>query len=384
MKFSDCLRGKKGDLVMIAFFVLICVALNFLKLGPAVAAPDEGEKVRGRVTKVDDGLVGRHGPLAVGEQMLEVEILDGSWRGQVFQAHNLLRGQPDLDKFFEVGDIALVAIRHGSEAATTVVNAQEHYRIGNALWLFGLFALCLLLFGGLTGLKALISFIFACQVIWQIVVPLCLEGYNPILICMLAVSILSAAIIFIVAGLNAKGVTAFLGSFLGVLASCLMAIGFTHLFKINGAVMPYAQPLYFSGYEFLNLTDIYIGAIFLASSGAVMDLGMDVAAGMTEVVQHKPDISRRALIGSGFRIGRMVVGTMTTTLLLAYSGGYLTLIMAFAAQGVGLTDFLNYPYVASEVVKTLIGSLGLILVAPFTALAGGVLLKIARPKRTGD
>ena len=111
---------------------------------------------------------------------------------------------------------------------------------------------------------------------------------------------------------------------------------------------------------------------------------MDVAAGMTEVVQHKPDISRRALIGSGFRIGRMVVGTMTTTLLLAYSGGYLTLIMAFAAQGVGLTDFLNYPYVASEVVKTLIGSLGLILVAPFTALAGGVLLKIARPKRTGD
>jgi uncharacterized membrane protein len=177
-----------------------------------------------------------------------------------------------------------------------------------------------------------------------------------------------------------KGVTAFFGAILGVLASCLMAYVFTKLFKINGGMMPYAQTLLYSGYEFLSLPDIYIGAIFLSSSGAVMDLAMDVSAGMVEVLQKRPDIHRRELIGSGLNMGRSVVGTMTTTLLLAYSGGYLTLMMTFAAQGIGPLDFINNPYVASEAVKTLVGSFGLVLVAPFTAFVGGfILLRAKKP-----
>ena len=92
---------------------------------------------------------------------------------------------------------------------------------------------------------------------------------------------------------------------------------------------------------------------------------------------------------SGVRVGRAVVGTMTTTLLLAYSGGYVTLLMAFMAQGVPLANFFNLIYVAAEVLKTIVGSFGLVTVAPFTALAGGFILveaksqneKSSRPSR---
>ena len=102
-----------------------------------------------------------------------------------------------------------------------------------------------------------------------------------------------------------------------------------------------------------------------------MDLAMDIAAGIEEVALHNPGLSRRELMMSGVRIGRSVVGTMTTTLLLAYSGGYLTLLMMFAVQGTPATDFLNNPLVAAEVVKTLIGSFSLVLVAPLTAVISG-------------
>ena len=139
--------------------------------------------------------------------------------------------------------------------------------------------------------------------------------------------------------------------------------------------MPYSQALLYCGYENLSLPDIFIGAIFLSSSGAVMDLSMDVAAGMDELLRRNPNLPRAKLVESGLRIGRVVVGTMTTTLLLAYSGGYLTLMMTFAAQGVSPSDFINNPYVASECVKTLVGSFGLVLVAPLTAVAGGFILK---------
>ncbi len=107
---------------------------------------------------------------------------------------------------------------------------------------------------------------------------------------------------------------------------------------------------------------------------------MDVAVGIDEVSRRRPGLPARELLRSGFRMGRSVVGTMTTTLLLAYSGGYLTLMMTFAAQGTLPIDFINNPYVASEAVKTLIGSFGLVLVAPFTARVGAALLR-RRPEQ---
>ena len=173
---------------------------------------------------------------------------------------------------------------------------------------------------------------------------------------------------YLVAGWTKKGFSAFAGSMLGVVASLALAHFFGRVMNVNGATMPFAQQLLYSGFSGLNLQDVFFGAIVLASSGAVMDLGMDIAAGVEEVHRHSPSLGFRELAASGVRIGRAVVGTMTTTLLLAYSGGYLTLLMVFAAQGTAPMDFLNSTLVSAELVKTLVGSFGLVLVAPFTAI----------------
>lgn len=345
--------------------------------------PAPGRKERARVIAIDNSGVDEIGLLLKGEQMLEVEVLSGYWKGEHFRAMNSLRAQMELDKMFAVGDIVLVGILDDIDPHTYTLNAQDHYRIHLTLIMFALFGLLLVLFGHFTGLCALLSFIFSCMVIWKLVIPLCLLGYNPMLVTFVAVTLLCAIIIFLVAGLNRKGLTAFLGSIAGVLASSLLAYLFTHLFKINGAVMPYSQALLYSGYEYLSIADIYIAAIFLSSSGAVMDLGMDVAAGQEEISIRRPGLPRHALLQSGLRIGRSVVGTMTTTLLLAYSGGYLTLMMTFAAQGTSPVDFINNPYVASEAVKTIIGSFGLVLVAPFTAFVGSLIYTHGRPVING-
>ena len=357
---------------MVVVFLLACAALWFLDI-LHTAPPPEGVKCKARILSVDNSNIFTIGLLRKGEQRVRMKILSGPFKGREFDGSNIIRANMELDKVFEPGDIALAAIPYDADESFTVI-AQDHYRIGYALLLFGLFALLLLVFGGITGFNALLSFVFSCLVIWKLVIPLSLKGGNVLLITFAAVTLLSAVIIFLVAGMTRKGVTAFFGAILGVLASCGMAYVFTKLFKISGGMMPYSQTLLYSGYEFLSLPDIYIGAIFLSSSGAVMDLAMDVSAGMVEILHKRPDIPRRELIGSGLNMGRSVVGTMTTTLLLAYSGGYLTLMMTFAAQGIGPLDFINNPYVASEAVKTLVGSFGLVLVAPFTAFVGGFII----------
>ena len=138
--------------------------------------------------------------------------------------------------------------------------------------------------------------------------------------------------------------------------------------------MSYSESLLYSGYQDLNLTQIFMASIFLGSSGAVMDLAVDITSSVYEEVEKRPDISRREAVRSGLNVGRAAMGTMTTTLLLAYSGGYIALLMVFMAQGTPLTHLFNYKYVAAELIHTVIGSFGLVLVAPFTALCAGVLL----------
>ena len=163
--------------------------------------------------------------------------------------------------------------------------------------------------------------------IFKALIPLTLSGVPASLVIAGCVILLTAVIIFLVAGLTRKGMAAFTGAVAGVLAGLIMAHLAGVLLKINGATMPYVQTLLYSGYHDLNIPDIFVGAVILASSGAVMDLAMDIASAAEELNFHNPRLSMKELTCSCLRIGRSVVGTMTTTLLLAYSGGYLTLLI---------------------------------------------------------
>lgn len=138
--------------------------------------------------------------------------------------------------------------------------------------------------------------------------------------------------------------------------------------------MPNAESLLYSGYQHLDLTAIFMSSIFVGASGAMMDLSVDITSAIYEVVEKRPDISSVQAIKSGMNVGKAAMGTMTTTLLLAYSGGYISLLMVFMAQGTPIDHILNYKYVASEILDTVVGSFGLITVAPFTAITAGVLL----------
>jgi len=360
---------RKRNVIPVLVLALVCAGLWFVPAAKRVAA-DGAATARARVTAVDDADVRKLGLLDYGSQHLEVELLDGAARGRTFRADNEIRAQLDLDKRFAAGDTAVVVVPPGGPKAGETLVARDHWRLGWMGVLFGAFCACLCAFGGWTGAKALFSFVFSCLVVWKLVVPLALGGWSASGVSFAAVAVLTAVIMYLVAGPTRKGAAATLGALLGVFAGLALAHLFAGLVKINGATMPFVQTLLYSGYESLDLADVFTGAVVLASSGAVMDLAMDIAAGIEEVARHNPGLPRRELFLSGLRIGRSVVGTMTTTLLLAYSGGYITLLMVFAAQGTHPLDFLNSTLVSAEVVKTLVGSFALVLVAPATALAG--------------
>lgn len=333
----------------------------------------EADRCAAKVIKVDDSAIKDTGLVRTGEQRCTVRILDGEFEGKEVIGVNMLQGSLEQDKLFETGDKALVVVSH-KDGAITNVTMIDHYRVPWEIAMGLVFVLFLVLFAGKTGLRAIFSFVLTILTLWKLLVPMYLAGWNPVWVGLLATLFLTIIIISLVYGFDKRCASAIAGSFLGILVTCILGIIFTDAFKIHGAVMSYSESLLYAGFQSLNLTQIFMASIFIGASGAVMDLSVDITSAVKEVVDKKPDISCLEAIKSGMNVGRAAMGTMTTTLLLAYSGGYIALLMVFMAQGTPLSHIFNYKYVAAEMIHTVIGSFGLVTVAPFTAICAGYLL----------
>ena len=312
--------------------VVVCLVLIALLL--ALPTGFEGaliyqgaDRCAARVLSTDDSAILDTGLVRSGEQVCTLELLGGKFRGRTVQGHNLLNGSLEQDKIFAPGDRALVVISYRGDEILTVT-MTDHYRLDKESALAAAFALLLIL--------------------------------------------------SLVYGFDRRAAAAVSGAALGVLVTCLLGAVCTDLFQIHGAVMSGSESLLYAGYQGLDLTQIFMASIFVGSSGAVMDLSVDITSAVREVVAKKPGIGWREATASGLNVGRAAMGTMTTTLLLAYSGGYVALLMVFMAQGTPVWNILNYKYVAAEIIDTIVGSFGLVTVAPFTALTSGFLLTRGR------
>ena len=358
----------------VVFCLLLIAFLIALPTGYEDAVQyKEAERCIAEVTAVDNSAIIDTGLVRSGEQRCTVTFSNGLFKGKTATAINLLQGSLEQDKLFSEGDKAQVVVNYDGETIRRVTMI-DYFRLPGELLLAGLFILFLIIFAGGTGVRAILSFALTVLTIWKLLVPLYLNGYNPVWVGLLINLLLTTLIIALVYGFDYRCAAAVSGSFLGILVTSVLGIIFTDLFRLHGAVMPYSESLLYAGFQHLNLTQIFMSSIFLGSSGAVMDLAVDITSAVYEVVEKKPDILPWDAVKSGMNVGRAAMGTMTTTLLLAYSGGYIALLMVFMAQGTPTEHIFNYKYVAAEIIHTVIGSFGLISVAPFTALCSGLLL----------
>lgn len=331
------------------------------------------DRVKARVISTDNSDIVDNGLIRTGEQKCNIKILEGKFKGTKATAINRLNGSLSQDKIFESGDKAFVVISHNKNVLSSITMI-DHFRLEKEIVLISLFILFLIIFAGKTGIRAVLSFITTILLIWKVLVPCMLKGINPIWISMgivLAMTMISLSLIY---GFDRRCLASSLGVFLGIIVTATFGIIFTKVLKIHGAVMESSESLLYAGFQHLNLTQIFMASIFLGSAGAIMDLSVDICSAIYEIIQKKNDISRYEVIKSGFAIGKAACGSTTTTLLLAYSGSYITLLMVFMAQGTPIEFIFNYKYVAAEIIHTIIGSFGLITVAPLTAITSGFLL----------
>ncbi len=362
---------KHGSII---FATALLILLIFIPTGyEGALVYQNADRVKAEVISTDESDIVDTGLIRTGEQRCEVKILGGQFKGEIVTAVNRLNGSLAQDKIFTAGDIAFVVVSH-SESEITTVMMTDHFRLDKEALLAGIFLLFLVIFAGRTGIRAILSFADTILIMWKILVPCLLKGWNPFLLSLGLVLLITVVILSLIYGFDRRCLASVSGAVLGIAVTAVLGIIFTDMFKIHGAVMESSESLLYAGYQNLDLTSIFMASIFLGSSGAVMDLSVDICSSVYEVVQKKPEISAKEAILSGFAVGRSACGSTTTTLLLAYSGSYIALLMVFMAQGTPIEFILNYKYVSAEIVHTIVGSFGLVTVAPLTAITSGILL----------
>ena len=353
---------------------IVIVVLIFLPTGFEGALQfKDAEKCKVLVEEVDNSSLIDTGLIRTGQQICKVRFLTGRFEGQTSFGWNMLGGSLSQDKLFRPGDKAQAVVHH-DEGEIISINLIDYYRLDGELVLAIAFALFLICFARGVGLRSVLSFVITILVLWKILVPLFLKGYNSIFVGLVAVAILTFVILLFVYGLDKRLLSSFFGSMSGIIFAMILSIICSKAFHIHGAVMANSEALLYSVFADLNLTQIFMASVFIGASGSVMDLSVDITSAVSEVVRNCPDISTKKAIKSGLAVARAAMGTMTTTLLLAYSGSCIAFLMTFMAQGTPVYNILNNNVVAAEIINTIAGSFGLAMTAPLTAFISGILL----------
>ena len=366
-------KSKKNVVFILIFFAIIAVLLALPTGFEDARQFKDAEKCKVLVEAVDNSSLINTGLIRTGQQVCTVRFLSGKFKMQTAEGWNMLGGSLSQDKLFRPGDKAQAVVHH-YDGEIISVNLIDYYRMDGELLLALAFAVFLVVFARGVGLRSVFSFAITILVLWKILVPLFLKGHNPIFVGLAAVAIMTFVILALVYGFDKKLLSSFCGAMSGIVFAMVLSIICTSSFHIHGAVMANSEALLYSGFQDLNLTQIFMASICVGASGSVMDLSVDITSAVSEVVRNCPGISRKEAIKSGLTVARAAMGTMTTTLLLAYSGTCIATLMTFMAQGTPVYNILNNNIVAAEIINTIAGSFGLAMTAPLTAVIAGTVL----------
>ena len=274
----------------------------------------------------------------------------------------------------QVGDKVLIT-KERPNSNTWVF--MEYVRSQALLILGGIFALLLLGFGGKKGVNTIIALIFTCIAIFGLYVPAILSGLN-IYSWTFATSIfIVLTTLLLVNGANRKSLAAAVGCIGGICLAALIAVSMDKALYLTGYVDEHS--IYLANWNRevpLDLQAIIFGAIIIGAVGAIMDVAVDIAASLSELARKVEKISFLSLFQSGINIGRDIIGTMSNTLILAYIGSSLSVVLLITAYSGG--DFLllfNREMIAVEIAQALIGSIGILFTIPLTAATSAFLCR---------
>lgn len=264
---------------------------------------------------------------------------------------------------------------------TTDHEGFEYYVMGEALRYdslliaLGLFVVTVVFLFGKTGIRSLISLLSSVGVIFFILLPLTLKGYNPVIVAGGISILLLSLVMLLTHGRNRVTYSALIGCFTAVVITIILSLFFITRAKISGFVDETSTYLFYSTGGQINFTLLVIASIIIGVIGVVDDAAITQASSVSELKKANPHLSRWEYYKRAMKIGESHAGAMVNTLVLAYIGSALPVALLFYTTDMSPTFIINKELVATEIFRMLIGSIGLLLAIPLTTWVATYLVK---------
>lgn len=311
-------------------------------------------------------------------QDITVEITEGEYVGEEFETTYMLSLDMHGQVFayeLEVGDKVIVQLIEDADGNVTPI-VQDVARFNYIILIFILFLFCIGIIGGKKGIKAIISLVFTIVCIYFILIKGIYKGNNAIIYSFLTAFIVVSISFIIMNGFNRKTLTTLVGSFGGIVISGILALIFNNMSKLSGAgedIMQLTANLSTINY---NFRDILFSGIIISTIGICMHVSISIVSALDEIKMKTPEITWKELFKDGMKVGKEIIGTTSNTLILAYIGSLLTLILLFmSTTDSNLISIINKENVAEQLISALSASIGVVLTIPITAISYAILNK---------
>ena len=371
--------------VVIVFAILAGIAVWINRPNENETTPDSGRLVYApaKVTAVlsdnaredFENAEGRR----VGDQELELRILSGEHKDEIMTVTNYMSALFNVD--VQQGDRIIVRImtdENGSYYAS-VFNYDRGIVLGGFLLVFFVLLAAL---GGKKGLGALAGLLLTLGCIWFILIPCLLRGVPAIPVTIAVSAVSAAAGLIFLNGYSKKTFCAVCGCVGGVLVSGIAAAVVGILSPMNGFNMQEAENLILYGADQgLKVSGLLVCGVLISALGAVMDVALGIASSVWEMREQNPDAYVGSLFRSGMQIGKDAMGTMANTLILAFAGSSLNMLILVQTYNIPFLQLINTDYIALEVVQSVAGSIGILLTVPLVAFISAQLMAHSRKLR---
>lgn len=315
--------------------------------------------------------------LLIGSQQITIHILTGEYKNKDMKVTNGLNY--DTNYLLRTGDNIVVSINTAGNSKNRTVNVFVYspYRQFWLYMLIGLFIIALCLIGGRRGLKSVMGIVFTITSVIFIFIPLIYNGFSPISASLLLAIFTACVTLVLTTGFEIKTFSATLGTSIGVVFSALILLIFEHLTSLSGYNMPeYDSLMALSSHTGLRVDELLFAAIIISSLGAVMDIAISVASSVQEIYVSNQNLTSKMLFKSGINVGRDMMGTMTNTLILAFTGTSLNMLILIYSYNMNYYQIFNSNTIAIEIIQALSGSFAVIFTVPLVSFISAAFLPL--------
>lgn len=350
----------------------IIILLLSLLLFQSVYA--EAEYVKGKIMSLEDVISAESGDEEIKEiYIYKVKFLSGDRKGEEIPIEYPIYRQEEYNIGLGVGDPVVLYYESDDTGKEKyyISDMDKRPQLGIVTLIF---VLLTVLISRKNGIKALLALGLSILFILKVFVPSIVLGYSPILFAVITGFFSTFVTIYLMTGFHKKGLVAVVGTLGGVICAGILSYIAVHTMRLTGYET--ADSLSFASYlRAVKLRELISAGVIIGSMGAVMDVAMSLASAMHEIKEQKPEVAQKELFRSALKMGNDIIGTMVNTLILAYIGSslLLTVMLYIQKNDFPMIRLLNFENIATEILRSLCGSIGILICVPVTAYIGSLL-----------